>query len=266
VALSTRQLDLFSAAGNSAASHPIPAAIPPVAAPAELDDTGLLAAIPGSDLMRGPLLAAEAGRRKLAAAIPVLEQYCRRFAGFGTQHRLPEQAAALNALATIGGVHAAQAVGRIISSGWVQGPTLSDAVAAAAFLGSRLPNAVVISLLQNADPDTRANACRLARTGSETIATLIDLLGDLHCQVSLAAACALGPMGRVEAAPVLKRALRQAPSIQVIEAVPAIADEECVVLLGRIAQGASDLTVAAYGALEDVEHPLASRLLERRLT
>jgi hypothetical protein len=260
------QFDLFSGSGNSAASRAVPGTVPPIAAPAELDDAGLLAAIPASGLMQGPQLAAEAGRRKLAAAVPVLEQYCRRFAGFGAQHRLPEQVAALNALATIGGEHAAQAVARIISSGWVQGPTASDAVATAALLGSRLPSAVVVSLLRNADPETRANACRLARTGSEVIVTLIDLLSDLHCQVSLAAACALGRMGRVEAAQVLKRALREAPSVQVIEAVSAIADEECIVLIGRIAQGASDLAAMAYGALEEVEHPLAGRLLERRLT
>jgi hypothetical protein len=238
----------------------------PAPAPAELDDASLLAAIPESGLVQGPLLAAEAGRRKLAAAVPVLEQYCRRFAGFGTQHRLREQVAALNALATIGGAHAAQAVGRIISSGWVQGPTLSDAVAAAAILGSRLPSTIVISLLRNADPDARANACRLARAGPQVILTLIDLLSDLHCKVSIAAACTLGPMGRAEAAPVLKRALREAPSIRVIEAVPAIADEECIVLLGRIAQGATDLAAVAYCALEEVEHPRAKRLLERLQT
>jgi hypothetical protein len=234
--------------------------------PALLDDDSLLAAIPGSRLAEGPALAAEAGRRKLNAAIPVLEDYCRRFAGFGIHHMMPEQVAALEALAAIGGVQAAHAVARSIVNGWVQGPTLSRAVASAALLGSRLPSGTVVQLLRHTDPATRADACRLAKTGPEVVATLIDLLSDLHHEVSMGAACALGRMGCREAAPLLKRALRQTPTIRVIEAVPAIADEECIVLLGRIAQGPSELAAAAMGALDAVEHPLAERLLERLRT
>ena len=71
-------------------------------------------------------------------------------------------------------------------------------------------------------------------------------------------------MGRPEAAPLLKHALRQAPSVPAIEAVAPVADEECVVLLGRLARDApEDLAAAARDALEAVEHPLAARLLER---
>ena len=78
------------------------------------------------------------------------------------------------------------------------------------------------------------------------------------------AACALGRLGRPEAAPLLKHALRQTPSLRVIEAVAPVADEECVVLLGRLAREApEDLAAAARDALEAVEHPLAVRLLER---
>jgi hypothetical protein len=52
--------------------------------------------------------------------------------------------------------------------------------------------------------------------------------------------------------------LSQAP---VIKAVAGVADEDCIVLLGRIAEGpAPDLAAAA---LEAVEHPLAERRLER---
>ena len=78
------------------------------------------------------------------------------------------------------------------------------------------------------------------------------------------AACSLGRLGRPEGAQSLKQALRLAPSSQVIEAVPPVADEECVVLLGRIARGSSQgLDVAACASLDAVEHPLAARLLER---
>jgi hypothetical protein len=93
---------------------------------------------------------------------------------------------------------------------------------------------------------------------------LVDLLGDLNRDVCVEAACALGRMGRPESVPLLKHTLRQAPSLRAIEAVAAVADEECVVVLGRLARSAyEDLAAAARDALEAVEHPLAARLLER---
>jgi hypothetical protein len=248
--VSDGQLDLFSGSGISPERTTPAAARPPDPSPSELDDAALLAAIPASGLADGPPLAAEAGRRRLGAAIPVLEDYCRRFAGFGVQRTLPEQVASLDALAAIGGQEAAQSVARIIDRGWVQGPTLATAVAAAARLRSHLPTDIVAALLRHADPAIRRDTSRLARRGPEVTAILVDLLGDLNRDVCMEAACALGRMGRPEAAPLLKHALRQAPSVPAIEAVAPVADEECVVLLGRL-------------ALEAVEHPLAARLLER---
>jgi hypothetical protein len=258
-----RQLDLFSGSGIPPPRQPSTDARPQPVSPADLDDAALLAAIPVSGIADGPALAAEAGRRRLGAAVPVLAEYCRRFAGFGTEHALPEQAAALGALAAIGGSQAAEAVVRIIGSIWVQGPTLANAVAAAAQLRSRLPAGIVLTLLRHADPAIRADACRLARHGPEIVPTLIDLLGDLHGDVSTAAACALGRMGHTEARHLLKQALRQAPSVPVIEAVPPIADEECVVLLGRIAGAMPDLAAAALDAIEAIDQPFAARTLER---
>ena len=94
--------------------------------------------------------------------------------------------------------------------------------------------------------------------------TLIDLLGDLDRGVCVEAACALGRMGWPEALPALRLALRHAPSARVIESAPPVADDECVVLLGRIASGPdAGLAAAAAAALEVVEHPLATRLLAR---
>jgi hypothetical protein len=262
--VSDGQLDLFSGSGIDAAWHGPVIARSQAPSPAELNDAVLLDAIPTSGLADGPALAAEAGRRRLIAAVPVLEDYCRRFAGFGTEHVLPEQVAALEALAVIGGPDAAATVGRIIGRGWVTGPTLATAVSVAAHLGSQLPASVVLLLLWHADPSVRGDACRLAKGGADVVATLVDLLGDLHRNVSLEAACSLGRMGRSEGASLLKQALRQAPSREVIEAVLPIADEECMVLLGRIARGpAPDLAVASREALEAMEHPLAIRLLER---
>jgi hypothetical protein len=83
-------------------------------------------------------LAAEAGRRRLAAAVPSLETLCRRFSGFGIDRMVPEQAAALEALSAIGGREAARAVSRLIVRAVVQGPTLNLAVSTAARIGSAL--------------------------------------------------------------------------------------------------------------------------------
>ena len=91
-----------------------------------------------------------------------------------------------------------------------------------------------------------------------------DLLGDLHADVRTEAACALGRIGSTQAVPLLKLTLSQAPTVPVIKAVAGVADEDCIVLLGRIAEGpAPDLAAAAVEALEAVEHPLAERRLER---
>src|SRR5258708_39703543 len=93
-----------------------------------LDDQALIAAIPESNLADSIALGTEAGRRRLAAAILSLETLCRRFSGFGIDRMVPEQAAALQALAVISGREAAQAVSRLIVRGVVQGPALNLAV------------------------------------------------------------------------------------------------------------------------------------------
>jgi hypothetical protein len=131
--VSDGQLDLFAGSGKAPAESPPPAVRAPGPVPAELDDAALLAAIPASGLADGPLLAAEAGRRRLA----------------------------LEALAAIGGPEAARSVERIIGRRWVQGPTLSVAVAAAARLRSHLPANIVLALLRHVDPAVRGGAaCR----------------------------------------------------------------------------------------------------------
>lgn len=257
------QLDLFAAGGIAPA--PRPAAIAPreVRPPCDLDDAELIALIPRAGALEGPGLAREAGRRGRAAAVPALEALCRRFAGFGLERAVPEQVAALEALAMIGGRDAARAVARLVAKGAVQGPALKIAVAAAVQLGSDLPAGVVVALLQHADPAVRADACRSVRSGPEAVPILLDLQDDVAAGVRAAAACALGRLGRREALPALIGLLRQAPSPDVIEAVTPIADEDCVVLLARLARTRPDLADAALDALEAIDHPRAAPLLGR---
>jgi hypothetical protein len=253
------QLDLFSTAGNPI-GRPSPPSVGRAPAAADLDDQALIDAIPEANLADGAALVAEAVRRQLAAAVPALAALCRRFAGFGADRLVPEQAAALQALAVIGGRDAAQAVSRMIVQGVVQGPALNLALKAAAQLRSTLPADVLRSLLRHPSPGIRANACRCARRSPELISVMIDLLSDLNQAVARSAACALGQMGRSEARSMLARLLREQPTEEVIDAVSSIADEECLVALGRIARSASPLSAAALGALEGIDHPRANAI------
>jgi len=89
------------------------------------------------------------------------------------------------------------------------------------------------------------------------ILILVDLLVDLDRRVATSAASALGRMGRIEARPILKSLLRDDPSDEAIDAVSSIADEECAVLLGRIARSGSVLADAAFISLENTDHARA---------
>ena len=193
-----RQLDLFAGSNVASSKAPQQAVALCKPPPSDLSDTALIAAIPEAGLADGSALATEAGRRRLAAAVPALEQLCRRFAEFGSEQVIPEQAAALEALAMIGGAEAAGAVARIICRRVVEGPAGRIALSAAARLGSELPRDVVLSLLRHADRFVRAGACRCVRFWPELAPVLVDLLDDLDGEVRTAAACAFGRLGRAE--------------------------------------------------------------------
>jgi hypothetical protein len=255
-----RQLDLFDGAGFQP-DRTVPAEPErPRLTPSALDDEALIVAIQRAPLADCHALAAEAGQRRLARAVPALEALCRRFKGFGVEHAIPEQTAALHGLALIGGRDSAQAVARIIAEQVVQGPGLRAAAGVAAEIGSNIPSVVVASFLQHPDPAIRASGCRCARPGPEAIALMIELLGDLNGVVATAAACSLGRMGRIEGRPALALLLRQAPSIEAIDAASEVADEECLVLLGRIARTRPDLADAALTALDSIEDPRAAQI------
>ena len=119
------QLDLFSASAGPPERDVRARTTEPVVACHTLDDDSLLAAIPNAGIRESVALVTEAGRRRLATAIPVLEGLCRRFAGFGADRIVPEQAAALDALVMIGGSDAAQTLVRLIARRIVQGPVCS---------------------------------------------------------------------------------------------------------------------------------------------
>ena len=86
---------------------------------------------------------------------------------------------------------------------------------------------------------------------------MIGMLGDADAESAIAAACALGRLGRVEARVPLKRYLRERPSGRVVEALAGVADDEAVVLLARLGRSRRELADSIVSALEDIDHPRA---------
>jgi HEAT repeats len=253
-----RQLDLFAVdrAGVDAAGSREEPALDPT----QLTDEALIAALPDAGLNAASDLAAEAARRRLAGAVLPLERLCRRLTGFGADRLVPEQAAALGAMADIGGEAARQAVARLVAHHTVQGPTLVKALNAATRLGSSLPPSRLAGLLGDADPTIRAAACRCVRSVGPHLGLLIELLGDLHAEVATAAAVTLGRLGRAEARPLLIALLRRQPSAEVVEALGPIADEEAVVALGRIAREIPDFVQPVLDILDQLGDFRAARV------
>src|SRR3984893_13863814 len=169
-------LDLFSVSTGQAERDVPCRTTEPVIAADTLDDDRLLSAIPNAGIRESVALVTEAGRRRLAAAIPVLEALCRRFAGFGADRIVPEQAAALDALVMISGSDAAQTLVRLIAKRIVQGPCLQQAVASASGVVATLPIGTIVELLRHAEPQVRADACRCSRAWPEAVSLLRDLL------------------------------------------------------------------------------------------
>jgi HEAT repeat protein len=256
--MAAQQLDLFAVDRGDVDSGS--ARAEPALDPTQLTDEALIAALPDAGLSAASSLAAEAARRRLAGVVPSLEKLCRRLTGFGADGLVPEQVAALEALADIGGEAARQAVARLIAHRVVQGPTLTVATNTAARLGSPIPPERLQELLSHADPRVRAAACRCVRSAGTQLRVLIELLDDLRPEVATAAALALGRIGCVEARPLLMTLLRREPSAEVIEALAPIADEEVIVTLGRIARLTRDLAKPVLDTLDQLEDFRAARV------
>lgn len=258
-AMDHRQLNLFSS-------------LPPLAGPSpptdparginvdDMADAPLIDAISSSARADVVAAMAEVSRRRLTVAVPALAAVCRRFAGFGIDSPVAEQVAALEALSALGGPEAAASVARTIIRQEVRGPTLAVAISAAARLGAALPPAVIVALLRHDDPGIRADACRCARRDPTVVAALMELMDDLHADVRAGAACALGRLGWTEARQALVRLLEDAPTVGVIEALAGVADDDVVVLLGRVARARPVLADVVLAALDELGSTMAVKV------
>src|SRR5215468_2746782 len=155
--MSEHQLDLFSGADRLIV-HASTRSEACCRAASQMCDEELVTAIPESSLTDSSDLAMEAGRRRLAAAVPALAALCRRLTGYGAHRPVPEQVAAIEGLAMIGSRGAAHAVSQMIEKGVVQGPTLQVAVGAAARLRAPLSADTLAQLLRHAEPAIRADS------------------------------------------------------------------------------------------------------------
>ena len=151
----------------------------------------------------------------------------------------------------------------MISEGVIEGPGLRKAFAAAAALKARLPADIVLPSLGDSEPVMRALACHCARFLPQAVPRLIELLDDLHADVADEAAVTLGEMGRCEAMPHLMRLIQTAPSVKAVDALMAIADDNCFVLLGRLVQKHAGLRPIVCQALTEVDHTRAVTVLRR---
>jgi len=244
---------------GSTASAGTPRREPP-SAPEGLDDATLVQLIIARRGHEVPALAEEAARRHLIAAIPALEEQCRAHIGWGHHRIISAQAAALRALAALGGPEARAAVERLIARGAVEGPGLAVALQAAAELQALVPSHLLRDSLKHDEPDMRAAACACRGLPRDAIPRLTELLGDLHPQVQLAAACALGRMGQSVACQRLLIALREAPSTAIVAALAPIADEAVMVHLGQVARQRPELLSCVLDVLDDLDHPHAKRI------
>ena len=178
--------------------------------------------------------------------------------GFGADRVVPEQAAALEAMAAIGGKEARVGVASLLVERVVQGPILAVALRAAGRLSVSLPPPCPTELLRNPRPEVRAGACRCIRSASAHFELLVELLGDLHSEVATSAAIALGRTGRIEGLPMLTALLLREPSAELIDAAAPIADEKVITILGRTARETPSLRQAVLDALEQIGNPRAA--------
>ena len=230
------------------------------AAVASMTDATLIVSINAEPLGLRLVAIEEIGRRRSVEAVPALARGCRLFMGLSDAEIVPEQIAAIEALAAIGGREAALALAEIIDEQVMVGPGLLNALVAAARLGSVLAHEAMISLFRSDDDAIRAAACRLVRGRPGEVAQIRLMLTDRSPRVRLAAACCLGGLGHQDVRPALLAAADLSPTLEVIEGLAGVIDSDTVVRLGRVARLAPEWREAILAVLDDCDLPSATKI------
>ena len=214
--MAQQKLDFFSTSASPPESNSSSNAVSrPSKPPISLDDAELIARIPKVGIVEAPLMAMEAGPRRLAGAIFPLEALCLRFARFGDDRR-PK----------------CRKVRREDYPQWrCSRAILEDSGRRCCPPQDVLPGNTISDVLRHDDERVRANACRSAPEDPKAMPGLVACLQDHEPEVRKSAACALGRLGRNEALAPLTQLLQLAPTVDVIDAVTSVANEDCIVLL-----------------------------------
>ena len=259
-----RQPDLFDERRwADAGSRPAGPSRPASLAPASLSDDGLIGRLADASPSDIDALCAEIAARSLQTAVPALELLWRRFHGFGIDRPLREQCAVPETLARLSGAEARAALRRIVLSPGLPAVLLSAALRAAADAGLALPASFVAGFLGHADTAARRAAFDLALRAKVPASWLHDGLSDLEAPIRRAAAVAMANGGDASGRDVLLAELSSAPSIDIVEALAAIGDDEAIVALGRCAMRHAALAPGVIAVLRDLDSPRAGRLAAR---
>ena len=226
-----------------------------------LTDGELIAMLPEANLLNVEALCAEVVSRSLHEAVPALESLWRRFVGFGIRVPFVEQRAVLSTLGRIDGEAARAALRGIVLSKGLPPSLLPFALRAAAQAGLGLPAAFVAPLLSHPDAATREPAFALAAKAVVAGDRLRHGLTDPSASVRRLAAIAMGAQGDAEARECLIGEIATNPSIEVIEALAAIGDDDTIVHLGRCAERQPALAGTIVDMLRDMESAKAERLV-----
>ena len=256
-----RQPDLFDRRASYGAERArVPVDRGPGITAKRLTDGELIAILPEANLSNVEALCAEVVSRSLHDAVPALESLWRRFVGFGIRVPFVEQRAVLSTLGRIDADAAQAGLRAIILSKSLPASLLPCALRAAAQAGLALPAAFVAPLLSHADAAVREPVFALAAKSGVGGDLLRDGLTDPASSVRRLAAITMGARGDAEAREGLIAELATNPSLEVIEALAAIGDDDAIVHLGRCAERHPAFAGAVVDMLRDMESEKAERL------
>ena len=205
--------------------------------------------------------------RSLTAAVPELEKLWHRFRG--TDHRAPllEHRAVMETLIRLDCLEARQAMTRLLQRGNLPEPMRPTALLGAAALSVRAPAELVSSFLGCDDANLRKAAYSLAGAAGIPGELLLDGLGDPVPEIRQSAALTLAALGFREGRNRLLQILKTSPSMEIIEALAAVwdQDDDIIVHLARCGRAHPELADEIRDILKEIGDPKAgglARMLE----